>query len=66
MLKNLCKISLEPDSCVRDTKSTFAWQGSKSLFAMVLELAAYVAWKFWHRYRVLRSLRIARMLPKEL
>ncbi|MEO1914230.1 MAG: hypothetical protein ABGW98_10255 [Myxococcales bacterium] len=57
---------MEPDSCVRDTKSTFAWQGLKSLFAMVLGLAAYVAWKFWHRYRVLRSLRIARMLPKEL
>ena len=134
VLKTLCKISLEPDSCVRDTQSTFARYGMKSLFlakmipgyqtlspalagmagvslprflafdlpgallwsvafiipgyllrdqvgvamdlmarfgtgigsAVVTILVGYAAWKFWHRQRVLRSLRIARMLPEEL
>lgn len=134
VLKTLCKISLEPDSCVRDTKDTFARHGMKSLLvaklipgyqtlspalagmtgvslprfmafdlpgallwsalfivpgylfreqvevamdaiarfgsgigtAVVLVLVGYAGWKFWHRQQILRSLRIARMLPEEL
>ena len=133
-LKTMCKISLEPDSCVRNTQDTFNRYGERSLlFAKLIPgyqtlspalagmtgmslsrflsfdlpgalfwsaifivsgyvlgeqieqalqlvsefgaglgwlvmgwLVTYFAWKFWHRQRFLRSLRIARMSPEEL
>lgn len=134
VLKILCKLSLEPDSCVRSTQNTFERYGPQSLIVAKLipgyqtlspalagmsgmtlprflaldvsgaivwsaafvvpgyllkdqlgraldlvsqfgsglaqfaggTLAAYIAWKFWHRQRFLRSLRISRMHPEEL
>lgn len=134
VLRTLCRISLEPDSCVRNTESVFARYGARSLlvakffpglntaapplagiFRMRLSrfllfdalgaliwtgafvglgylfrdqleriaaealrlgtwllvlllggLAAYVAWKYLHRHRFLRQLRIARITPEEL
>jgi membrane protein DedA with SNARE-associated domain/rhodanese-related sulfurtransferase len=39
----------------------------RGLFALLLAtLAAYVGWKYFHRRRFLRSLRIARITPEEL
>jgi membrane protein DedA with SNARE-associated domain len=134
VLNWLCRISLEPDSCVRRTENLFARHGARSLliakfvpglstvapplagifgmrltrfllfdglgailwtgvfaglgylfsdqFEQVLGyterfgaglggllgggLAAYIAWKFFHRQRFLRRLRIARISPEEL
>jgi membrane protein DedA with SNARE-associated domain len=130
----LCRIALEPDSCVRRTENVFARYGARALlvakfvpglnsiaaplagvvgmgaarflawdtggallwggtyiglgyfFSAQLEwialsigrlgtagsallgaaLAAYVAWKYVHRRRFLRSLRIARIAPEDL
>lgn len=36
VLKTLCKVSLEPDSCVRSTESTFERYGAKSLLVAKL------------------------------
>jgi membrane protein DedA with SNARE-associated domain len=134
VLKILCKVALEPDSCVRKTKSTFARYGERSLlvaklipayqslasalagmsgmsvwrfllfdipgallwsglfagvgyllhdqidraiqlttdygfmlFAVLAAgLAAWIAWKLFHRWHFRRSLRIARIEPHEL
>src|ERR1041385_4749802 len=134
LLQFLCRISLEPDYCVRRTENTFARHGAKTLvfakfipgvsavttplaganglplprflrftglgvllwigsfellgyvFSDQLEtvvayaarfggllaallvggLAAYVAWKYVQRRRLLRSLRVARITPEEL
>ncbi len=134
VLKTVCRMSLEPDSCVRNTRSTFEKYGPKSLliaklipgyqtlspalagmtgmsharfFAydipgafiwsaafilpgvllrgqidraleLVMEfgeiigtiaafgLLSWIGWKYLHRRRFLRALRIARMLPEEL
>ena len=134
VLRLLCRISLEPDSCVRRTEDVFARQGARSLvlakfipglstaapplagifrmrvsrflffdtlgallwvgafvglgalFSEKLEmvadhaltlgvwllvllvagLAGYISWKFVHRQRFLRELRIARITPEEL
>jgi membrane protein DedA with SNARE-associated domain len=134
VLRVLCKLSLEPDSCVRSTENTFARHGLRSLlvaklipgyqtlspalagmsgisrarflsfdipgallwstvfvvpgyllrdqidraFELVSDLGvgllslfvsivlSYVAWKYWHRQRFLKSLRVARMTPEEL
>ncbi len=134
VLQFLCRISLEPDACVRRTESVFARHGARSLvvakfvpglntaapplagvfrmrllpflffdalgvmlwvgvfvglgyvfsdqlervaghaltlgtWLLVLLLAAlagYVGWKYFHRRRFLRELRIARITPEEL
>ncbi len=134
VLQFLCRISLEPDSCVRRTENVFAQHGARSLvvakfvpglntaapplagvfrmrllrflffdalgvmlwvgvfvglgyvfsdqlervaghaltlgtWLLVLLLAAlagYVGWKYFHRRRFLRELRIARITPEEL
>lgn len=36
VLRTLCKVSLEPDSCVRSTENTFERYGAKSLFVAKL------------------------------
>ena len=134
VLQFLCRISLEPDSCVRRTENAFTRHGAKSLlvakfipgfstaapplagvfqmratrflfwdalgsllwaggfiglgfvFSSQLDavtgralslgswlfgilfgaLAAYIAWKYIHRQRLMRQLRIARITPEEL
>jgi hypothetical protein len=52
----LCRISLEPDSCVRRTEETL----------LAAAFAAYIAWKYIARQRFLRRIRIARITPEEL
>lgn len=134
VLKTVCRLSLEPDSCVSNTRSTFERYGVKSLIfaklipgyqtlspalagmtgmsrlrffawdipgafvwsaafvlpgalfrnqvehaldfvkefgetvglVAVLGAVGWVAWKFFHRQRFIRSLRVARLDPEEL
>jgi len=134
VLQFLCRISLEPDSCVRRTENVFARHGARSLVVakfvpglntaapplagvfrmrlsrflffdalgvmvwvgafvglgyvfsdqlervadhalrlgtgllvlLLVALAGYIGWKYLHRRRFLRELRIARITPEEL
>ncbi len=134
VLQFLCRISLEPDSCVRRTEEVFARHGARSLLVakfipglntaapplagvfrmrpvrfllfdslgavlwvsvfvglgyafsdqleriaghalalgtgllviLIAALAAYIGWKYVHRRRFLRELRISRITPEEL
>ncbi len=75
----LCRISLEPDSCVAFVVVgwLFAYQlevaaeyavhfGSWTLVLLAAAIGGYVAWKFIARQRFLRKIRIARITPEEL
>ena len=134
VLQFLCRISLEPDSCVRRTENVFARHGARSLVVakfvpglntaapplagvfrmrltrflffdalgvmlwvgafvglgyvfsdqlervadhalrlgtgllvlLLVALAGYIGWKYLHRRRFLRELRVARITPEEL
>src|SRR6267143_1204752 len=64
VLRWLCRISLEPDSCVRRTEDAFSVHGARSL--LVAALGGYIAWKYVARQRFLRRIRIARITPEDL
>ncbi len=72
VLNLLCRISLEPDSCVRRTQDVFTKYGMKGVVAAkfipgLSTLAPpLIGFKYLQRHRLLRELRMARITADEL